>query len=468
MSHRPLNKTRVEDVIGLTPMQEGMLYHYLRDKDTGAYFEQYSYTLQGQLDLSVCCEAWKWTIQQHEVLRSVFRWEKIQNPVQIVLKGRVLSFTFHDLIEMEEVEQETVLQELREADRAVGFDLSEGPLLRITVFRLAHDRHIMMVSNHHIVMDGWSNGIVLGEFIRAYDALRAGREPERLAKPRFGEYVKWLGTQDRSGSKAFWQAYLTGYEVQPLCLPDTISSSEISDTACESYVLQSELVRGLEAVAKEESVTVGTLFTAAWGILLQKVSRRQDVLFGTTVSGRSSSLPGIERVVGLLMNTVPVRLQSGNGDTLQQALLDIQQASVARQPYETTPLVDIQSYGNFRSTERLFDTLLVIENYPLEINRQSELTLESFSGHSVTDYSLLVSIHQMEQTAIQIMYQPSKYEPSAIELLCERYVALLRLIVTERDYAIQNIHSLTEMEKRLEEVWAIEFDYSPDTLKRSV
>lgn len=100
-------------------------------------------------------------------------------------------------------------------------------------------------------------------------------------------------------------------------------------------------------------MTVGTLFTAAWGILLQKVSRRQDVLFGTTVSGRSSSLPGIERVVGLLMNTVPVRLQSGNGDTLQQALLDIQQASVARQPYETTPLVDIQSYGNFRSTERL-------------------------------------------------------------------------------------------------------------------
>lgn len=80
MSHRPLNKTRVEDVIGLTPMQEGMLYHYLRDKNTGAYFEQYSYTLQGQLDLSVCCEAWKWTIQQHEVLRSVFRWEKIPEP----------------------------------------------------------------------------------------------------------------------------------------------------------------------------------------------------------------------------------------------------------------------------------------------------------------------------------------------------------------------------------------------------
>ncbi|MGG4218363.1 condensation domain-containing protein [Paenibacillus jamilae] len=468
MAHRPLNKTHVEDVIGLTPMQEGMLYHYLRDKDTEAYFEQYSYTLRGQLDLSVCCEAWKWTIQQNEVLRSVFRWEKIQNPVQIILKGRVLSFAFHDLTEMAEMEQEVVLQELREADRAVGFDLSEGPLLRITVFRLTHDRHIMMVSNHHIVMDGWSNGIVLGEFIHAYRTLRAGREPERISKPHFREYVKWLGKQNKSGSKAFWQAYLAGYEAQPLYLLNTTSAPQISDTACESYILPPDLVSELEAVAKEESVTIGTLFTTAWGVLLQKVSGRQDVLFGTTVSGRSSSLPGIERMVGLLMNTVPMRLQSGNSDTLQQALLDVQQASIARQPYETTPLVDIQTYGNFRSTEPLFDTLLVIENYPLEINEQSELTLESFAGHSVTDYSLLVSIHQLEQTAIQMMYQPSTYEPSAIELLCERYVALLRLMVTERDCTIQDIHSLTEMEKGLQEVWAIEFDYSPDTLKRGV
>lgn len=259
MSHRPLNKTRVEDVIGLTPMQEGMLYHYLRDKDTGAYFEQYSYTLRGQLDLSVCCEAWKWTVQQHEVLRSVFRWEKIQNPVQIILKGRVLSFAFHDLTEMEEMEQETIIQELRAADRTVGFDLSEGPLLRITVFRLMNDRHIMMVSNHHIVMDGWSNGIVLGEFIRAYHTLRAGREPEQISKPHFREYVKWLGKQDKSGRKAFWQAYLAGYEAQPLYLLDTTSAPKISDTACESYILPPDLVNELEAVAKEESVTIGTL-----------------------------------------------------------------------------------------------------------------------------------------------------------------------------------------------------------------
>ncbi|MEC0090196.1 condensation domain-containing protein [Paenibacillus macquariensis] len=459
MAHRPIHKSKVEDVVGLTPMQEGMLYHYLRNPGDDQFFEQFSYTLKSKLDLSAWMQAWNWIIRQNAMLRTVFRWEKIQNPVQIVLRERLISASVHDLTFVGEDEKETALQGIKQSDLAERFDLAEGPLFRTAVIKLEEEKYVMMVSHHHIIFDGWSNGIILGEFIQAYEAFRSSVVPEAAAKPDFKDYIDWLREKDKHGPEQYWRSYLQGYEFRPTLRKDNVLHIEPSSKACASLTLPKSLVHELEAVSQEIGVTVSSIYTSAWGVLLQLYSKRSDVLFGTTVSGRSGDLREVERIVGMLMNTIPVRIRAQSETTLKDIILDTQQAVYKRQEYETTPLVDIQSYSKRKSTEELFDTLLVIENYPLDFSIHGELQLTSFDGYSATNYSLLLAINPFEETTIHFIYDQQNYEADTIELLQARYVGLLKLITANSECPVQHIEALTEAEKKFHEVWNIDFNY---------
>lgn len=463
MSHRPIDKNRIEDVIGLIPMQEGMLYNYLRNPESDQYLEQYTYILNGYLDISVCISAWNWVISQNEMLRTTFRWEKISSPVQIVLKEIPLSICVHDLSLMTEEGKNKALQEIRQMERTKRFDLDQDSLFRISLCRLAEDRFAINVSNHHIIYDGWSNGIILGEFIKSYTTLKSGTKPEVQKKPHFKNYVKWLKGQDTNGREHYWKNYLDGYVFQPLLLPDGTTVKENTGTLCDTCIVAKELICSLEYTAKREGVTLGEIFTVAWGLLLQILSSRNDVLFGTVVSGRSAEVNGIEGMVGLLMNTVPVRIRSTKEcSSIKEVLMDVHKTNKYRQPYEMTSLVDIQTYANQKNMNDLFDTLLVIENYPLDINLDSELHLEKFIGYSVTNYSILLAINNFKETSINFIFDNRKYQEETIWLLKERYIALLKLITVDIELPIKKIRCLTEIEKELDCVWNIEFDYKFD------
>ncbi|MCC2442995.1 condensation domain-containing protein [Bacillus cereus] len=460
MAHKAIRKDIVEDLFGLTPMQEGMLYHYLMNPDSDLYFEQFSYTLKGKLDISACLRAWNWTISQNEMLRSIFRWEEINNPIQIILKERSISVEVHDLTLLPEEERHTAQKKITDADRKKYFDLAEGPLFSVTIFKLEEDNYVMSVSNHHILFDGWSNGIILGEFIKAYIAYSNGGEPEAVDKPRFKNYLKWFNNQDKAGREEFWREYLDGYIFKQSILPDHSELYASEGTANETRVLSQELLQKLQCVAKEEGVTLGTIFTAAWGVLLQKYIERTDVLFGTTVSGRTGNLPGIEKMVGLLMNTIPVRIKSKQGDSLKDIIHKVQHQSQARQPYEMTSIVEIEAVTNRKTKGKLFDTLLVIENYPLDFNMGTDLKLEEFEGHSVTNYSIVLAINNFKETSINFIYDQQEFTTDTIVLLCERFIGVLELIAENRDEILQQINYFTEIERQMGYVWDIEFNYS--------
>ncbi|WP_191559493.1 condensation domain-containing protein [Metabacillus idriensis] len=459
MGHNTISKSNVQDVLGLTSMQEGMLYHYLQNPESDQYFEQFSYSLKGSFNMSACLSAWKWTIQQNEMLRTIFRWEKINNPVQVILKDRLISFVFHDLVSFQEQEKALIADQLLEKDRMERFDLGEGPLFRIMILKLTEYSHSIVVSNHHILFDGWSNGILMEEFLQAYSSFHAGETPMEVAKPPFKEYVKWLYNQDKSVGVEFWEEYLKGYKYKPLYISNFIKETDVKGTANENYIIPQATMNDIRKVAKDEGVSIGTIFSAAWGILLQKYIDHDDIVFGTTVSGRSSNLPGIERMVGLLMNTVPVRIRLDRSTKVIDLLLDVHHSTKSRQPYETVPLVDIQTVTNQNPTMVLFDTLLVIENYPLNVSVNNGLKLESYKGHSRTNYPLVLAINNFEETELNFVYQQKNFNKTTMELLKERYVGILKRLIVNRDQLIDENFNLTNIEENMNELLGIEFNY---------
>ncbi|WP_150273733.1 condensation domain-containing protein [Paenibacillus tepidiphilus] len=461
-NHRPIRKSLVEDMLKLTSMQEGMLYHCLRHPDSGLYFEQYSYTLLGTMDLTACVRAWNWTIRHNEMLRTVFRWENIEHPVQIILKHRQIAMTVHDLTLLNEADKEEAWQEILQADRSNPFQLADLPLFRVMVTEWDDERFMMTVSHHHILYDGWSNGIILGEFMEAYEAFHAGRRPGTMYKPGFREYLKWLHGQDPGGRREFWQQYLEGYDIRPLLTQgrDSMAAGG-KEAGYDSCIIADELRQELMQAARATGVTVGDIYTAAWGLLLQRYSEQNDVVFGVTASGRTGNLPGMERIAGLLMNTVPVRVRAHHESRVIDILLDIRQSNLRRQPYETTPLVDIQEWVKGSSRKELFDTLLVIENYPLNIRTFGNLRLQDFSGYSRVNYPLLLSITDIHQTAFHFVYHKELFDREDIALLRERFVGMLRLMLSDLQRPVWQLGSLTDLERELNEIWDVEFKLQP-------
>lgn len=461
-NHRPIRKSLVEDMFKLTSMQEGLLYHCLRQPDSGLYFEQYSYSLHGPMDITASVRAWNWTIRHNEMLRTVFRWENIEHPVQIILKHRPITMTVHDLTLLNEADKEEAWKGILQADRSNPFQLEELPLFRVMVTEWDDNRFVMTVSHHHILYDGWSNGIILGEFMEAYEAFQAGRRPQTIHKPGFREYLKWLHGQDTGGRQEFWQQYLQGYVVRPLLTQNIGSMSAGSNEAgYDSCMIEDGLRQDLMHAARATGVTVGDIYTAAWGFLLQRYSGQDDVVFGVTASGRSGNLPGIEQIAGLLMNTVPVRVRANHESRVIDVLLNIRQFNLRRQPYEITPLVDVQEWMEAGSRKELFDTLLIIENYPLNIRTFGNLLLEDFSGHSSTNYPLLLSITDIHQTAFHFVYHTEIFNREDIALLRERFVGMLRLMLADLQQPMGQLGSLTDLERELNQLWEVEFKLQP-------
>ncbi|HLP47549.1 MAG TPA: condensation domain-containing protein, partial [Candidatus Kapabacteria bacterium] len=204
-----LDRKNIADIYALTPLQQGMLFHYLQEPGSDLYFEQLSLELDGDIDLNIFEAAWNFVVKTNEVLRTVFRWEKGNDPVQVALKEYILKPAYYDL--SGENSPCNQVEELKAKDRAKKFDLQEIPF-RIVLAKLAERQYAMIISNHHILYDGWSSGIILKEFFSAYFELLRGGKPAQPAKNKFKEFVKWVYSRDTGAQKKFWQNYLDGFD----------------------------------------------------------------------------------------------------------------------------------------------------------------------------------------------------------------------------------------------------------------
>ncbi|MGD2087210.1 MAG: amino acid adenylation domain-containing protein [Candidatus Aminicenantes bacterium] len=437
---RKFEKENIGDILALVPMQEGILFHYLQAPHSDRYFEQLTLHISGEIDTGHFEEAWNIVVKTNEMLRTVFRWENVEYPIQIILKEHKLQPQYFDFTTGDFSRIKMQLEQVKAKDRSEQFDLRQVPF-RVTLCKLEETGYEMIISNHHILYDGWSTGIILEEFVKAYDGLT---NPGKLkpgkakfpVKTKYKEYVKWMQKKEKENKKnreQFWKTYLNGFDT-PTRL--SIKTKRLETGEVKNYRLKfdKDLTGKLRGFVSKNKTTLAALLYSTWGLLLQKYNNSNDVIFGTTVSGRSAKLKGIERMVGLFINTLPLRFNLPPGTGVLRAISKVDAELREREAYESTPLVDIKTLGKIDGREELFDSVVVIENYPLENilpyeTGNGNLSIQSYSIFERTNYDLTLGITISAEIKIDFIYS-EKYLPKDTIIRLSRHFANVIRTVT--------------------------------------
>jgi amino acid adenylation domain-containing protein len=446
---KKLDKKNIEDILALTPMQEGMLFHYLKDPGSDLYFEQLSLEISGEIELDIFEKAWNFVIETNEMLRTLFRWEHVEHPIQVILKKHCLQLKFHDIPGEEGKKKKTRVEKIKIQDRKEKFDLQDVPF-RVNLCRLEKDKFVMIISNFHILYDGWSNGIILKEFLQAYDAFSRQKSPTGPGKGKFKDFVKWVRNQNTGDQEKYWQEYLQDFTA-PGELPGKFKKRENVDQVGNYHLIfPGEMAGKLDAFLKARKIPLSALIYSAWGILLQKYNDCEDIIFDTTVSGRSVKIKGIEDIIGLFINTVPLRIKTHSKQKIKELLAKICSMLQEREPFSAASLVNIE---NPQPDDRvLFNSVLVIENYPLEgfLKQQGdhELTLTSFSIDEITRYDLTAVITAFKDITLGFTYDGSLFDEQGIKKLAGYFFRIIEEIIAYPDKVVPEIDIFTQEERQ--------------------
>ncbi len=442
-----------DNVYVLSPLQQGLLFHSLQAPDAGLYIEQTVLTLSGAVDTDALVRAVRHTAGRHGALRTTFHWKDLDKPLQVVRREVAVPVEVHDWTpwsgEPAEARRER-LESFLAADRRRGFDLSMPPLFRVSVIRLDAAASLLIWSYHHILLDGWSGNILDGETLAAYAAILAGRTPDGPPVRQFGDYIHWLRGRDAGAAEAFWRARMAGFTAAtplgphppgpPLPSPSQPPGEGGGLHGQREMSLSPAATADLRAFARRQQLTLNTLVQGAWALLLHAYSGETDIVFGATVSGRPAEIPGVESIVGLFINSLPVRVRipqeiSEKTGNLAGWLREIQSSQMAAQPYEHASLADIQRWSSVPAGKPLFESLVVFENVPMDLHAAapgavSETTLVSQRSVLLTHYPLVLKVMPGESLAFQVTYQSRRFSAMVATRLLA-HLAVLLASVTE-------------------------------------
>uniref|UniRef100_UPI0030DA9FB3 amino acid adenylation domain-containing protein n=4 Tax=Pseudomonas sp. JAI120 TaxID=2723063 RepID=UPI0030DA9FB3 len=419
----PLAADGIEDIYTLSPMQQGMLFHTLYEQAAGDYINQIRVTVEG-LDVARFQQAWDATVQAHDVLRSGFFWEgQLEWPCQVVYREARLPIEHLDWRAMPE--RELALQNLQQAQRRQGFDLAKAPLVRLVLVRTDEQRHELIYTNHHILMDGWSNSRLFGEVLQRYAGVAV---PE--AAGRYRDYIGWLQQRDAGATETFWREQLSALQA-----PTRLGSSQPSAAnghGEHQLSLDRPLTGRLEAFARSNKVTLNTLIQAAWLVLLQRYSGQAVVSFGATVAGRPADLVGVEQQIGLFINTLPVICAVDGQQTVADWLQAVQAQNLALREHEHTGLYDIQRWAG-QGGEALFDNILVFENYPvskaLEQSGGSGIRFGLPDSREQTSFPLTVLVDVGDTLSVQFSFARAHFDLGTVQTYGRHLLNLLQAML---------------------------------------
>jgi amino acid adenylation domain-containing protein len=449
---KKLDKKSIEDIIALTPMQEGILAHYLKEPGSDRFFEQLCLNLSGTLHIPHFETAWDVVIESNEMLRAIFRWETLEKPVQVILKEHRLRVRYFDLSARDAAEKEKHLEAITVNDRQEGFDLGEIPF-RVTLCKTGEGLYELIISNHHILYDGWSSGIILKEFFDAFNALCKGPPlPAPPVKAPFKAFVRRLLQQDEAAAeqKKFWERYLAGFGEKGEPAVKKRKRTERSGTGTYRTQLPEEIKEKLEGFIKGHNITTASLFYSAWGVLLQRYNAVDDVLFDTTVSGRTVKIEGIENSVGLFINTLPLRVRTRPGETTAAFLTRTHDMLQQWKKFENSSLLNINEQLEEYRNKTLFDSVVVIENYPIDSvlkQENSPLSVHSFSITERTHYDLTVIITAFEDIKISITYNKECFDETSMEELDRYFKTILDNFLSVPHQKVDQIKGVPEAER---------------------
>ncbi|HCE7952704.1 TPA: non-ribosomal peptide synthase/polyketide synthase [Pseudomonas aeruginosa] len=439
----------IEDIYSLSPMQHGMLFHSLYEQASGDYLNQLRVDVHG-LDPARFRAAWQAALDSHDILRAGFLWQgDLEQPLQVIHKHLELPFAEHDWRGREALAE--ALDELAASERRRGFELEQAPLLRLVLVRMDEERYHLVYTHHHILLDGWSSAQLLGEVLARY----TGEQAERTGG-RYRDYIAWLQAQDKRVSEAFWKEQLAEL-LEPTRLAQAVAAEreQVGSGQFQRSLPPARTAR-LKTFAQRHAVTLNTLVQAAWSLLLQRYTGQDTVVFGATVAGRPAELAGIERQIGLFINTLPVVATPQPGMRLTDWLQEVQARSLALREQEHTPLFEIQRWAGLG--EALFDSLLVFENYPvaeaLEKGSPGGVRFGPVSNHEQTNYPLTVALGVGDSLSLQYSYDRQAFSDAAVEQLDRHLLNLLEGFVDNAERTLVEL-SLLDAEERalIDSLW---------------
>ncbi|WP_414561754.1 MULTISPECIES: amino acid adenylation domain-containing protein [unclassified Anabaena] len=443
----------IESIYPLSPMQQGMLFHTLYTPNSGMYFEQLICTLHGNLNVAAFHQAWLRVVERHQVLRSLFVWEHGKQPLQVVCKSVKLPWLKLDWQEFSSDEQQRRLEAFLESERQQGFKLDQAPLMRCTLIQVQANTYQFVWSHHHLLMDGWCLSIILKEVLTFYETSVQGENFSLTPPTPYKDYISWLQKQDSSQSQAFWQKQLQGFTTPTPLITSQVKSHPANQgqTYTEQHLsLPKTLTQNLQTLAQEQHLTLNILVQGAWALLLGRYSGESDVLFGTTVSGRPSTLAGVESMVGLFINTLPIRVKVAPDTQLLLWLKELQAQLVELDQYSYTPLVDIQGWSDVPRGTSLFESLVVFENYPLDAALQkgnSSIEISNVRGFERTNYPLTVVVTPGAELSVQLKYDAYLFDVGTINQILRNFQTLLEEMVIKLQANLQELQLLTKAEQ---------------------
>jgi amino acid adenylation domain-containing protein len=445
-----MNGDNIEDIYELSPAQQGILFHSLYSPDSGVYFVQQCYALRGNLNIVAFEDAWQQVVTRHTALRTSFYWENLDKPVQVVNRQVKVPLEQYDWRGIEPTLQQEQLEAFLESDRKQGFDMSQESLIRLTLIGLSDDSYQFIWSKHHLILDGWSTALVLKDVVQRYEVLCQGQKvPDTPSRP-YGDYIAWLQQQDLSKAETFWRQALSGIQAPTPLISPNIDKPHPVEYDEQQVKLSQTTTAALQSLARQHQLTLNTLVQGAWAILLSRYSREDDVIYGSTVSGRPADLTGAESMVGLFINTLPVRVKVDANTALLPWLKQLQAQLVEMRQYEYSPLIEIQGWSEVPRGVPLFESILVFENYPVDrVLRESKVNIEiqNVSAFDRTNYPLTAIAIPGSELEFKISYDRNRFDYATITRMLGHFQTLLEAMVTNPDVLLKDLPLLTKAEE---------------------
>ncbi len=441
----------VEDIYELSPMQLGMLFQSLLAPASGAFVEQLAVRLAGTIMPSHFERAWQTVTDRTPALRTSFHWGDLDKPVQVVHRRVRVQVDHLDWRGIPATGRNTQLQTHLRTERVRSFDLDQAPLMRITLVQSSATETWFVWSFHHLLLDGWSSQLLLQDVVDQYRALVSGEKYTQPERPPVSGYIAWLQSQSEAEAEAFWRR-----ELQVFTIPTRIGIGrtrvpvELDGNDGEwTFALSERDSETASTFARTHRITLSTLVQGAWALLLARYSGESDVVHGVVVSGRPPELPGVEAMIGLFINTLPVRVAVSSDQPVVTWLQRLQTHHLEMTRYQYVSSLQLQQWSEIPSGTRLFDTVVVFENFPTAVKRDAESSSPSeepvSSGH--TDVPITLVVIPGKSIRMKLLYDHRRFEAREIEQVARHLTQIIRKLAASEHTLLRDISSLTDIER---------------------
>lgn len=435
----------IEDIYELSPTQQGMFFHSLLLDRPELYFEQFCCSLGGELNIWSFQQAWQRVTERHSVLRTSFHLEELDKPLQLVHRQVELPWEVQDWREFPPVEQQERLVAFLQAEQERGFDLSQAPLMRFALIRVSDEIFQFIWSHHHLLLDGWSLPVLLNEVFALYCAFSQGNDLKLKPSRPYRDYITWLHEQDSAEAESFWREALRNVTGSPpLIIAGALKNmADGHEHVSEQQIkISAETTVALQSLAQRHQLTLNDILQGAWALLLSRYSGKDDVILGATVSGRPDSLTDVESMVGLFINTLPVRVQVLPDIPIVSWLKGLHDSFIETRNYGHASLGQIQEWSEVPVGLSLFESLLVFENYPLGQTSLEQGGLKVTDAHVVgarTNYPLTIIVEPGAELLLRLICDPRRFEAYTIGHVLHQFKALLECIVASPEQKLSNL-----------------------------